>query len=60
MAAIVPLSEAITELVHDGDMVALEGFTHLIPSRGRARADPAGATRADPGPDDARTLSMTS
>ncbi len=25
------LSEAIAELVHDGDEVALEGFTHLIP-----------------------------
>jgi len=28
---IVPLSDAILELVHDGDVVALEGFTHLIP-----------------------------
>jgi glutaconate CoA-transferase, subunit A len=28
---IVPLSAAIDELVHDGDTVALEGFTHLIP-----------------------------
>jgi glutaconate CoA-transferase subunit A len=28
---IVPLSDAIRELVHDGDTVALEGFTHLIP-----------------------------
>ncbi len=27
----VTLREAITELVHDGDSVALEGFTHLIP-----------------------------
>src|SRR5438105_2757115 len=26
-----PLSEAVAELVHDGDTVALEGFTHLIP-----------------------------
>jgi glutaconate CoA-transferase subunit A len=25
------LSEAITEFVHDGDTVAMEGFTHLIP-----------------------------
>jgi glutaconate CoA-transferase subunit A len=25
------LSEAIADLVHDGDSVALEGFTHLIP-----------------------------
>jgi glutaconate CoA-transferase, subunit A len=31
MARIVPLSEAVTDLVHDGDVVALEGFTHLIP-----------------------------
>jgi glutaconate CoA-transferase subunit A len=30
-AAIVPLSTAIAELVHDGDTIALEGFTHLIP-----------------------------
>jgi glutaconate CoA-transferase subunit A len=30
-ARIVPLSTAIAELVHDGDMLALEGFTHLIP-----------------------------
>src|SRR5258708_39509139 len=31
MAKIIPLSEAIAELVHDGDHVACEGFTHLIP-----------------------------
>jgi glutaconate CoA-transferase subunit A len=31
MAEIVRLAEAVTELVHDGDTVALEGFTHLIP-----------------------------
>jgi glutaconate CoA-transferase subunit A len=31
MANIVPLAEAIASLVHDGDVVALEGFTHLIP-----------------------------
>jgi len=31
MAAIVPLNDAIAELVHDADVVALEGFTHLIP-----------------------------
>jgi glutaconate CoA-transferase subunit A len=31
MADILPLSEAVHELVHDGDVVALEGFTHLIP-----------------------------
>jgi glutaconate CoA-transferase, subunit A len=31
MARIVPLSDAVSELVRDGDSVALEGFTHLIP-----------------------------
>ena len=31
MAEIVPLSRAVADLVHDGDTVALEGFTHLIP-----------------------------
>ncbi len=31
MAEILPLREAVAELVHDGDAVALEGFTHLIP-----------------------------
>jgi len=31
MAEIVPLGQAVAELVHDGDTVALEGFTHLIP-----------------------------
>jgi glutaconate CoA-transferase subunit A len=30
-ARIVDLSEAVADLVHDGDSVALEGFTHLIP-----------------------------
>jgi glutaconate CoA-transferase subunit A len=29
--AVVPLTEAIARHVHDGDSVALEGFTHLIP-----------------------------
>jgi glutaconate CoA-transferase, subunit A len=32
MADIVTLADAVRELVHDGDTVALEGFTHLIPS----------------------------
>ncbi len=31
MARILRLDEAVAELVHDGDTVALEGFTHLIP-----------------------------
>ena len=29
--AIVPLQEAIANVVEDGDTIALEGFTHLIP-----------------------------
>jgi glutaconate CoA-transferase subunit A len=31
MAEITTLPEAVSELVHDGDSIALEGFTHLIP-----------------------------
>jgi glutaconate CoA-transferase subunit A len=31
VAEIVSLHDAVAELVHDGDSVALEGFTHLIP-----------------------------
>ena len=31
VAKIASLPEAVAELVHDGDTVALEGFTHLIP-----------------------------
>lgn len=31
MAVIQPLDEAVAALVHDGDTVCLEGFTHLIP-----------------------------
>jgi glutaconate CoA-transferase subunit A len=31
MAEVTSLTEAIGSLVHDGDSVALEGFTHLIP-----------------------------
>ena len=42
MAEILDLSSAVSELVHDGDCVALEGFTHLIPfaaaTRSSARA----------------------
>jgi glutaconate CoA-transferase, subunit A len=30
-AAITSLTDAVAELVHDGDTVVLEGFTHLIP-----------------------------
>jgi glutaconate CoA-transferase subunit A len=32
LAKITSLREAIQEFVHDGDTLALEGFTHLIPS----------------------------
>jgi glutaconate CoA-transferase subunit A len=31
MAELVSLADGVAELVHDGDTVALEGFTHLIP-----------------------------
>src|SRR6187397_1522138 len=31
MTRVMPLGEAVAELVRDGDAVALEGFTHLIP-----------------------------
>src|SRR5207342_2938068 len=31
MAELISLAEAVSALVHDGDTVALEGFTHLIP-----------------------------
>jgi len=31
MADIVTLEEAVAGLIHDGDTVAMEGFTHLIP-----------------------------
>ncbi len=31
MAKIMSLREAVAEMIHDGDSVALEGFTHLIP-----------------------------
>src|SRR3712207_2005834 len=31
MSELVPLSDAVARLVRDGDTVALEGFTHLIP-----------------------------
>ena len=32
MDRVVDLREAVAELVNDGDSVALEGFTHLIPT----------------------------
>ncbi|HWV11244.1 MAG TPA: CoA-transferase, partial [Pseudomonas sp.] len=32
MAEIISLGEAVQRFVNDGDTVALEGFTHLIPT----------------------------
>jgi len=32
MTEFVTLREAVAGLIHDGDCVAMEGFTHLIPS----------------------------
>ncbi|RMV15634.1 3-oxoadipate:succinyl-CoA transferase subunit A, partial [Pseudomonas savastanoi] len=32
MADILSLRDAVKQLVNDGDIVALEGFTHLIPT----------------------------
>ncbi|MDR0346087.1 MAG: CoA transferase subunit A [Nocardiopsaceae bacterium] len=32
MAEIVSLADAVAEAIHDGDSVAMEGFTHLIPN----------------------------
>ncbi len=32
MAEVTTLREAVAEMVEDGDSVALEGFTHLIPT----------------------------
>jgi glutaconate CoA-transferase subunit A len=34
VAKVISLREAVAELVRDGDAVALEGFTHLIPTAG--------------------------
>jgi glutaconate CoA-transferase subunit A len=31
LSRILPLAEAVEAMVHDGDTVAMEGFTHLIP-----------------------------
>lgn len=31
MAELMPLREAVSSFIHDGDTVAMEGFTHLIP-----------------------------
>ena len=31
MAKILPLAQAVEDVVRDGDVTAFEGFTHLIP-----------------------------
>ena len=31
VAELLALDEAMARIVHDGDMVAMEGFTHVIP-----------------------------
>lgn len=31
MTRLLPLAQAVAELIHDGDTVAMEGFTHLVP-----------------------------
>ncbi len=53
MAQFLSLAEAVEDVLRDGDTVAMEGFTHLIPSRGRPRGDPPGPQAPDPGADDA-------
>ena len=32
MVKFLPLTQAVAENLHDGDTVAFEGFTHLIPT----------------------------
>jgi glutaconate CoA-transferase subunit A len=32
LAEVTTLREAVAEMIEDGDSVALEGFTHLIPT----------------------------
>ena len=54
MADITTLRDAIGELVHDGDSVAVEGFTHLIPFAAGPRADSTEAAGPHAGPADAR------
>ena len=54
MASIVPLAEAVAELVRDGDTVAMEGFTHLIPFAAGHEIIRQQRRGAHAGPDDAR------
>ena len=42
MAEIVSLADAVARAIHDGDAVAMEGFTHLIPFAAAARSSGSG------------------
>ncbi len=42
MVEFLSLRDAVARNLNDGDVVAFEGFTHLIPPRGGARGNPAG------------------
>ena len=53
MATFLSLSEAVAEHVRDGDTVAMEGFTHLIPFAAGHEADPPGPQAPDADPHDA-------
>ena len=48
------MQDAVRELVHDGDTVAIEGFTHLINFAAGPRDHPAAAAGPHARPDDAR------
>ena len=37
MATFMPLAQAVSENLNDGDTAAFEGFTHLIPTPRRMR-----------------------
>jgi hypothetical protein len=51
------LSDAIAELLHDGDTVAFEGFTHLIPvAAGESVVDDPLATTEPPTPEELEAL----
>ena len=52
MAEILSLHDAVKQFVNDGDTVALEGFTHLIPTAAVMNHS-SGQERSDAGADDA-------
>jgi glutaconate CoA-transferase, subunit A len=51
MAEVVSLRDAVADLIHDGDTIAMEGFTHLIPFAAGTRSSAADGG-PDPHPDD--------